>query len=387
MANSIPSKGVTFWPVGNGDSTTISISDDVKIQIDLHHMVAADNDNDNDNEEYYPVVDHICEDLPLIDGIPYLSVFALTHPDKDHIQGFDKLLEQATIGELWLTPRIFIDDELSKEAEAFFEEADRRRKLAIDNKGELEPGDRIRIFGYNSILKDDKFKGFPEELLTLPGENITLVDGEDVCDDFSAFIHSPFKTDEEEDRNDSSLGMQITLIDKSDDLKILIFGDLAHDGMRKLIDISKANDNEEMLEWNILLAPHHCSKSIMYTKDDDDNNVFQQEMMDDLKQYRLDTGYIVSSSKSIPESNEKGDNPPHAIAKEEYLKIVDNDFLCTHNEESEDAEPIVFEKVDGGLILNGDLIEETGGKDLGDSISDARGSGVPPTNTAGFGVL
>ena len=383
MANSIPSKGVTFWPVGNGDSTTISISDDVKIQIDLHHLVAAE----DDNEEYYPVVDHICEDLPLVDGNPYLSVFALTHPDKDHIQGFDKLLEQATIGELWLTPRIFIDEELSKEAEAFFDEADRRRKLAIDNKGELDPGDRIIIFGYHSILENDKFKGFPEELLTLPGENVTLVDGEDVSDDFSAFIHSPFQTEEEEDRNDSSLGMQITLLDEYDDLKILIFGDLAHDSMRKLIDISKANDNEEMLEWNILLAPHHCSKSIMYTKDDEDNNVFQQEMMDDLKQYRLDTGYIVSSSKSIPESNEKGDNPPHAIAKEEYLKIVDNDFLCTHNEESEDAEPIVFEKVDGGLILNGDLIEETGGKDLGDSISDARGAGVPPTNTAGFGVL
>lgn len=383
MTNSLPVKGATFWPVGNGDSTTISISEEVKIQIDLHHMVAAE----DDDEEYYPVVDHLVENLPEVDGSPYLSVFALTHPDKDHIQGFDKLLEQATVSELWLTPRIFIDEELSKEAEEFFEEADRRRKLAIDSKGELEPGDRIRIFGYSSILEDDKFKGFPEALLTLPGESLTLVDGEDVSNDFSAFVHSPFKADVEEDRNDSSLGMQITLKDESDDLKILIFGDLAHDGVRKLIDISKANDNEEMLEWNILLAPHHCSKSVMFTKDEDDNNVFQQEIMDDLKHYRLDTGYIVSSSKSIPESNEKGDNPPHAIAKEEYLKIVDNDFLCTHNEESEDAEPIVFEKVDGGLILNGEQIEESNGKDLGDTVSDARGAGVPPTNTSGFGVV
>ncbi len=100
MTDSIPNKGVTFWPVGNGDSTTISISEQVKIQIDLHHMVAAE----DDDEEYYPVVDHLTEGLPKIDGTPYLSVFALTHPDKDHIQGFDKLLEQATIGELWLTP-------------------------------------------------------------------------------------------------------------------------------------------------------------------------------------------------------------------------------------------------------------------------------------------
>lgn len=383
MANLIKAKGVTFWPVGNGDSTTISISEEVKIQIDLHHMVAAE----DDDEEYYPVVDHLVEDLPEVDGSPYLSVFALTHPDKDHIQGFDKLLEKSTVSELWLTPRIFIDDELSKEAEAFFEEADRRRKLAVENKGELKSGDRIRIFGYNSILEDDKFKGFPKDLLTLPGENLTLVDGEDVSENFNAFVHSPFKTEVEEDRNDSSLGMQITLKDQLDDLKVLIFGDLAHDGIRKLIDISKENDNEEMLEWNILLAPHHCSKSVMYTKDEDDNNVLQQEMMDDLKQYRLDTAFIVSSSKSIPESNEKGDNPPHAIAKEEYLKIIDTDFLCTHNDESDDAEPIVFEKLDGGLTLNGEEVEEAESKGLGDTIKEARGAGVTPTNTAGFGVV
>ncbi|NQY87420.1 MAG: hypothetical protein HRT51_06625 [Colwellia sp.] len=383
MTDSIPNKGVTFWPVGNGDSTTISISEQVKIQIDLHHMVAAE----DDDEEYYPVVDHLTEGLPKIDGTPYLSVFALTHPDKDHIQGFDKLLEQATIGELWLTPRIFIDEELSKEAEDFFNEADRRLKLAIKNNGQLESGDRIRIFGYNTILDDKKFNGFPEELLTLPGDELSLVDGKDMSGEFSAFIHSPFKAEEEEDRNDSSLGMQITLGDEEDNIKVLIFGDLAHEGLRKLIDISKANDNEDKLEWNILLAPHHCSKSIMYTKDENDNNVFQQEMMDDLANYCLDTGYIISSSKSVPSSNKKGDNPPHVIAKDRYEEIVSNDFLCTHNEESEDAEPIVFEKTDDGLSLNGEHISNTSCKDLGASISEARSSGTPPTNTAGFGVL
>lgn len=383
MTDSIPNKGVTFWPVGNGDSTTISISDEVKIQIDLHHMVAAE----DDEEEYYPVVDHLTEDLPEIDGVPYLSVFALTHPDKDHIQGFDKLLEQATIGELWLTPRIFIDDELSKEAEDFYNEADRRLKLAIKNNGQLESGDRIRIFGYNSILDDKKFNGFPEELLTLPGDELSLVDGEDMSGEFSTFIHSPFKAEEEEDRNDSSLGMQITLGNEEDNIKVLIFGDLAHEGMRKLIDISKANDNEDKLEWNILLAPHHCSKSIMYTKDENDNNVFQREMMDDLESYCLDTGYIISSSKSVPASNQKGDNPPHAIAKDRYEEIVSTEFLCTHNEESEDAEPIVFEKTDEGLSLNGEHISNTNTKDLGASINEARSSGTPPTNTAGFGAL
>lgn len=381
MSDHLPTQGVTFWPVGNGDSTTVSINDDVKLQIDLHHMVAAD----DEDEEYYPIVDHLVEELPKKDGKPYLSAFALTHPDKDHIQGFDKLLEQATIGELWLTPRIFDDEELSKEADAFYVEADRRRKQAIKKNGDLESGDKIRIFGYSSILKTDKFKGFPEGLLTLPGESLSLVDGDDLADEFRAFIHSPFKAGEDDERNDTSLGMQISLGSEDDDLKVLVFGDLEHDSLRKIIDISKANGNEDKLEWNILLAPHHCSKSVMYTKDENDNNVFQREMMDDLERFCLDTGYVVSSSKSIPASNKKGDNPPHAIAKERYEEIVSTDFLCTHKEESEDAEPIVFEQTGNGLVLNGESVREDSAKSLSASVNAARASGNPPTNTAGFG--
>jgi beta-lactamase superfamily II metal-dependent hydrolase len=383
MSEHLPTQGVTFWPVGNGDSTTISINDDVKVQIDLHHIVASD----SDEEECYPVVDHLVEELPKVDNKPYLSVFALTHPDKDHIQGFAKLLDEATIGELWVTARVFYDEELSQEAETFFDEAERRRKLAIKHNGALESGDKIRVFGYNKILQEGKFKGFPKELLTLPGENLSLIDGEDLEQEFRAFIHSPFKTEDQEERNDSSLAIQVSLGNEEDDLKILIFGDLEHHGMRKIIDISKANDNETKLEWNILLAPHHCSKSVMYIKDENDKSVFQREMMDDLESYCLDTGYVVSSSRSIPASNKRGDNPPHAKAKARYEEIVSTEFLCTHNAASEEAEPIVFEKTDGGLILNGKSVCLDNAKPLTESVNEARSSGTPPTNTAGFGDL
>ncbi len=204
-----------------------------------------------------------------------------------------------------------------------------------------------------------------------------MLDGEDLGAEFRAFIHSPFKAEEDDERNDTSLGMQISLGNEDDALKVLIFGDLKHDSLRKIIDISKANENEEKLEWNILLAPHHCSKSVMYTKDENDENVFQREMMDDLASYCLDIGYVVSSSKSIPASNKKGDNPPHAIAKERYEEIVSTDFLCTHSGESEDAEPIVFENTDNALVLNGEAVSVNAAKSLSDSVNDARASGTP----------
>lgn len=383
MSDHLPNQGITFWPVGNGDSTTVSVNSDVKLQIDLHHMVAAE----DETEEYYPVVDHLVEELPEVDDEPYLSVFALTHPDKDHIQGFDKLLEKAKIGELWLTPRVFDDEELSKEADAFYEEADRRRKLAIENNGNLESGDKVRIFGYSDVLEKEKFKGFPDDLLTLPGDTLSLLDGQDMSEEFRAFIHSPFKAEEEDERNDTSLGMQISIGSEGDELNALFFGDLEHDSLRKIIDISKANGNEDKLGWNILLAPHHCSKSIMYTKDENDKSVFQREMMDDLESFCLDTGYVVSSSKSVPATNKKGDNPPHAIAKDRYEEIVSTGFLCTHNEDSEDAEPIVFEKTEDCLVLNGEGLRDDSSNSLSSSVRKARNSGSPPANTAGFGGI
>ena len=38
----MPRRGVMFWPVGTGDSTTIVIDDEHVVQVDLHDMAKAD---------------------------------------------------------------------------------------------------------------------------------------------------------------------------------------------------------------------------------------------------------------------------------------------------------------------------------------------------------
>ena len=55
--------------------------------------------------------------------------------------------------------------------------------------------------------------------------------------------------------------------------------------------------------------------------------------LDDASQ---DPNRVVSSSKTVPSSNKKGDDPPHAKAKKQYETITDS-FLCTMDQE----EPIV----------------------------------------------
>src|SRR5687768_11325016 len=95
-------KAVIFWPVGCGDSTTLVLKPkELVMQIDLRHLEKSE----TPDEPEWDIINHLVRTLPKQNGRPYLSVFALTHPDKDHIQGFGELLKRVHIGELWHTPK------------------------------------------------------------------------------------------------------------------------------------------------------------------------------------------------------------------------------------------------------------------------------------------
>ena len=203
-----PHQGFIFWPVGTGDSTTVRVAKTVYLQVDLRHMAKSEDDDD----AAWPVIDELIEILPTTGDQPYLSVFALTHPDRDHCQGFEELNSRVLISELWMSPRTFREfrehDDLCDDAQAFHDEAMRRVNAAINAGGDPGRGDRIRIIGYDDLLQEPAFDGFPEELLSVPGHIVTTLDGEDLSDVFTAFVHAPFKDDSFGDRNDCSLAFQ-----------------------------------------------------------------------------------------------------------------------------------------------------------------------------------
>jgi beta-lactamase superfamily II metal-dependent hydrolase len=150
----MPRRGIMFWPVGTGDSTTIVVDDDHVVQVDLHDMAQAD----RDDAVVTPVVDVLAACLPERYGRPYLAVFVLTHADQDHCRGFADLLEAVTIGELWATPRLWREYEdgdavICDDARAFQEEAERRVRAtrAAAACGERPAsGDRILVVGYDT---------------------------------------------------------------------------------------------------------------------------------------------------------------------------------------------------------------------------------------------
>ena len=380
MAIQPPDRGFIFWPVGTGDSTTIRVAEGVYIQVDIRHLAKSEDEEDT----AWPVIDELVEILPTVDNEPFLSVFALTHPDQDHCQGFEDLNEQVSISELWMSPRTFREyrknEDLCKDAEAFHKEAMRRVKAAIAAGGDPGSGDRIRIIGYDDLLEESEFEGFPKDLLSIPGETITTVDGEDRSDVFMAFVHAPYKDDSYGDRNDCSLAFQISLFNGKGIGRAMLMGDLKYPIIRRIFDLSE----NESLAWNVFLAPHHCSKSVMYWQDDgEDEETLKEDLVTDIGNLALDPGFVVSSSEPVPAANEPGDNPPHAKAKEQYELIVPDDFLCTHeHKDAENPEPIIFEVAEDGFVYVGEG-EDT--KSMSDALK-ASGGGAPVAKTAvGFG--
>lgn len=387
MARSLPEKGFVFWPVGTGDSTSVIINEEDWMQVDLHQTDAEDGK--------VSIVDELVENLPQKDGKPYLAVFALTHPDKDHCNGFSELLEKVTIGELWFTPRVFTEhqDEFCEDACAFKDEAMRRIGETSKGKDATPSGDKAKIIGYHKKYDDQEFNDFPDTQLVIPGTYVRDYDGKSTSEDeFKVFIHAPLQEAMEEDRNNTSLAMQVSLNQDGKLSKALLFGDLAYLRINKIFELSEINDNPHALEWNILLAPHHCSKSVMYHKDEDGVERYKQEIIDYFNKYQDGDGIIVASSEKIPASNDKGDNPPHAKAKSKYLDVVNNDdFVCTQEHSTaSDPGPVILE-VDGGDLTIKDAVTGVSGPGIlskpavEESLREVENDPRPPSEPVRYG--
>ncbi len=384
MDPEVPEQGLIFWPVGNGDSTTIVMDDEHVVQVDLCDLAMA-------REEGAPVaavVDKLVEMLPTgADGKPYLAAFILTHADRDHCTGFADLLDRVTIGEIWATPRLWREyseadggDGLCEDAQAFQEEAERRVAAvckAVEDGVEPACGDRIRVLGYDTDHEKHAYSELPDEYLTYPGQAVTTIDGEDVGDVFEAFIHAPFKDDCAAARNDTSVAMQITLKGGGGSQgHALFFGDLAYETLIKIFDYSEANDRAERLAWDVMLAAHHCSRKVMYISEAG-QEVLKEDILDAFTRHASAAATIVASCAPFSPKDSPGDNPPHRAARDQYENIAN--VICTAEYPSEDSKPVIFALGASGL----ELVEAQDVKESEDkAISASLGKAV-----AGAGIL
>lgn len=388
MSFTLPETGFVYWPIGTGDSTTVVVdAAQVVAQVDLRELECCDDEGDC----HASIVDELVRLLPIRDNRPYLSTFILTHPDKDHIQGFEELLSKVSIGEIWHSPRVFMEykKDLCEDAQKFVAEVDRRRKETIDNHGVVPSGDRVRVIGHADIFEKPEYKNFPDYWRSFPGSSITSLDGVDHTGVFEAFIHAPFKDDCDGDRNESSLAFQIVLSSGNQVGKALFLGDLCYPAIKRIFDKTKEKQRPQYLSWNVLLAPHHGSKSAMYWQDDPERDeVLKKDILADFESAALEPSYLVVSSES-DFSDAAGKNPPHLKARKRYEEIVDaGHFLCTHEHPNTSSpDPICFCISADGFTLRQSASTERAEANarLTAAVAQARGGGAPPKSQVGFG--
>ena len=327
MAITPPHQGFIFWPIGTDDSTTIRISDTVYLQLDLRHMAKSEDEDD----PAWPVIDELIAILPTLDRTPYLSVFALTHPDLDHCRGFGELKNRVIVSELWMSPRTFREfrenDDLCDDAQAFHDEAMRRVRATIRACGDPGCGNRIRIIGYDDLLPDSAFAGFPRQFLTIPGQTITTLDGQDLSHLFEAFVHAPFKDDSFGDRKRLQPRLPNNPKQRARRWPRAAHCDLSYPVINRIFYSSAP----ATLAWNVLLAPHHCSKSAMYWKDEGDVD-------ETLKAHIV--RYIANAASTLATSYRARNQCRHATIRatarlmprrrDSTSGVVPNAFLCTH---------------------------------------------------------
>lgn len=338
---------LTFYPLGNADCCKIDLSNGQKLLFDYAHC----REGEHEDDLRIDLAKELREDLDDANR-DYYDVVAFTHGDEDHIRGSSDFfyLEHAKkyqdddrikINELWVPAAMILEEGLSDEARVLRSEA---RYRLIKGKG-------IRVFS-----RPEKLKNWLEENgLTLEKRKNFITDAGKTVPDFDKsshgvefFVHSPFAAhvnDEIEDRNESALILHATFEVDGVETKFMIIGDTTHEILTEIMDITRAKNRNDRLNWDIYSIPHHCSYRALSDEKGDEKTKPVKNVKWLLDQGN-EKGILVSCSDPIPEDDEN-DLPPHRQAANYYQEVADKiggEFKVTmeHPKES-NPEPLKIE--------------------------------------------
>ncbi|MDP1656476.1 MAG: metallohydrolase [Hylemonella sp.] len=310
---------------------------------------------------------------------PYVDAFLLSHPDADHIRGLEKHFHLGPVSEyadddkkdadkkiiirdIWSSPLVYRraskTHTLSSDAKAFNKEAKRRVQVNRDKKFEgVAVGDRILVMGEDENGKTDDLG----PILVKIDETFSKVNGVNKSGYFSALLLAPLpKQEDAEDeenlgKNHSSVILNIKLgadAKTPDGCKFLTGGDAEVLIWERLWEKHKKQKAE--LEYDLLLAPHHCSWHTLshdsWSKLREKVNV-SQDARNALSVAR--SGAVVVASSSPIKDDDK--DPPCIRAKREYESIINGvkgSFYCVgENPDEKNPEPMTFNVTAEGVQL------------------------------------
>jgi len=355
---------LTFFPLGNADTTLARLRDGRRILFDY-----ADKATGEDGDKRCDLPALLAGDMQEAETDTY-SVVAYTHLDSDHCGGssdffwFDHATKYQGEGRykietLWVPAGAITEDCLDNCARVIRQEARHR----------LKAGKGIKVFSRPERLR----KWLEANGLSVEDRAHCCVDAGQLVPEFSLsndavefFVHSPHatRTDDRglEDRNGDSIMLQVRFEEGGYHTDLLITGDMPYDALGEVINLTRHYGNDDRLHWNIYHLPHHCSyKSIGPEKGEDKTEPTDQVawLCEDAGE---ENGFIVSASWPIPfkgSDADKDKQPPHRQAANYYKTDVladDRNFLVTMmHPSSTNPKPLVL------LITNTGAVKDTSG--------------------------
>ena len=342
---------ITFFTCGNGDASLIE-AHGFKIMTDINYRQAATDEEEDEISDFAPKIRKACDD-------DKLSIFVLTHPDADHLRGFDEIFHlgkpedrendpekgcvKIIVDEIWCSPYAISPNYKTEESKPLLNEIKRRQNLVNKPEGKKD-GNRLRILSVtnNTTNGIEKLVSGLEFFLLAPTKE-------------EATIPKTQNGASENSSNPSSLVIQWRITVGMQTSKVIIGGDSTVDVWERI-----GKDFEKYsLEWHILLAPHHCSRYTLGRKDTldgKDDFSWSKEAFCGLNHPASSKAHVVSSSRKFGSTH-----PPHPKARERYYKMlasgsaIDSNvrtrFKVTAGKKGEASKDVVFNFTSKGPTL------------------------------------
>lgn len=342
---------LTFFPLGNADTTLVELRDGRRMLFDYADVASGE---PGDKRCDLPRL--LREDMKRADSSAY-AVVAFTHLDADHCGGASEFFwfdhadkyqgeDRFKMTTMWVPAAAITEDGLDDCARVIRQEARHR----------LRHGAGIKVFSRPERMTEWlKANG-----LTVASRKHCFVDAGRLVPEFSLdadaiefFVHSPHakRTDDRGviDRNGDSIMVQARFEEGGYHTDLLITGDMPYECLDEIVDITRQKKNDERLHWNVYHLPHHCSYRSIGPDKGTDKTAPTARVAWLCETAGEKGGYVVSASKPIPLKGSAEDHdvqPPHRQAANYYKEDVLADsrhFLVTMAQPSStNPKPIVL---------------------------------------------
>ena len=330
---------VTFYPLGNADTTLISLENGKNILFDFANVA-----NPDDSNEKRAKVDVELRDYMKSRNKDTFDIVGFTHGDNDHTKGSDAFFHfdrfsslqgngRFKIKELWVPAGMIVEKDSEDDARLLRQEARYRLR---NNYG-------IRVFSRPQQLAD----WFQSEGISMESRAHLITDAGQIAsqptlaaDGVEFFAHSPFghrQSDETViDRNENCLAVQARFSVNGRLTDMLMLSDVEWESLTAIIDITRKHGRDDRLHWDICKIPHHCSAFSLHA-DKGKTKTTPTDSIEWLYGNRDNGAIMISSSELIPSFDTT--QPPHFQAANYYKgkvgEVIRGEWLVTMSEPSE----------------------------------------------------